>query len=147
MTATQAAQIGVFENTSDIGQPARPGSVIFNAADNSYLVAGGGANMWFTNDSFRFVWKKVSGDFALRSAIEFTGTQGNPHRKACLVVRQSLEPDSAYVDVAVHGDGLTSLQYREAAGGVAHEIQSVQKSPPPVGLLRPREKIFYFRAA
>src|SRR5258706_2777286 len=147
MTATQAAQIGVFENTSDIGQPARPGSVIFNAADNSYLVAGGGANMWFTNDSFRFVWKKVSGDFALRSAIEFASAQGNAHRKACLLVRQSLEPDSAYVDVAVHGDGLTSLQYREGAGGLTHEIQSVQKSPARVGLSRQGETFFMSSAA
>src|SRR5258708_38860284 len=147
VATTPAAQIGVFENTSDIGQPAQPGSVTFNAADNSYLVAGGGANMWFTNDSFRFVWKKVSGDFALRSAIEFAGSQGNAHKKACLLVRQSLEPDSAYVDVAVHGDGLTSLQYREASGGLTHEIQSIQKSPTRVGLTRQGETFFMSSAA
>ena len=32
------------------------------------------------------------------------------------MIRQGLEADSAYVDVALHGDGLTSLQFREGKG-------------------------------
>src|SRR5262249_31049650 len=32
--------------------------------------------------------------------------------------------DSAYVDVALHGDGLTSLQFREAKGAATHEVQA-----------------------
>ena len=32
------------------------------------------------------------------------------------MIRQSLDADSAYVDVALHGDGLTSLQFRDAQG-------------------------------
>ena len=103
--------------------------------------------MWFTNDAFRFVWKKISGDFALRSAIEWVGTQGNAHRKACLLVRQSLAADSPYVDVAVHGDGLTSLQFRETPGGMTHEIQAAQKAPMQVGLTRQGEVFFMSAAA
>ena len=45
------------------------------------------------------------------------------------MMRQSLEPDSAYVDVALHGDGLTSLQYRETKGAPTHEIQSNISAP------------------
>jgi TolB protein len=147
VSTAQAAQIGVFENTGDIGQPAKPGSVTFNPADSSYVIAGGGSNMWFTNDSFRFVWKKVSGDFALRSAIEWTTNQGNAHRKACLLVRQSLDPESAYLDIAVHGDGLTSLQFRETTGGLTHEIQSIQKAPARVSLNRQGDTFFMAGAA
>jgi WD40 repeat protein len=40
------------------------------------------------------------------------------------VIRQSLDADSPYIDAARHGDGLTSLQWREVAGDVTHEIQS-----------------------
>jgi Tol biopolymer transport system component len=81
--------------------------------------------MWFTNDAFHFVSKTISGDFLLRSGIELDWPKpgANAHRKACLMIRQSLDSDSAYVDVAIHGDGLISLQYRESKGGPTHEIQ------------------------
>jgi TolB protein len=41
-----------------------------------------------------------------------------------LMIRQSLDADSAYVDVARHGDGLTSLQFRHEKGQATHEVQS-----------------------
>src|SRR5438034_8242660 len=46
------------------------------------------------------------------------------HRKAVLMVRQTLDADSAYADVALHANGLTSLQYREEKGAATHEIQA-----------------------
>ena len=36
---------------------------------------------------------------------------------------------TAYADAALHGDGLTSLQYREAQGALTREIQSNIKGP------------------
>jgi len=133
---TFAGQIGVFEGHTDIGNPSRAGSVLHETNSASYVVAGGGANMWFTNDALHFVWTKVSGDFALNTGIEWLGKGVNAHRKACLVVRQNLTPGSAYIDVAVHGDGLTSLQFRETEGGMTREIQLPQKQPARVGLER-----------
>ena len=50
------------------------------------------------------------------------------------MVRQSLDPGSPMVDVAVHGDGLTSLQFREAQGGPTKEIQSMTAKPERVRL-------------
>ena len=61
--------------------------------------------------------------------IAFLGTGTEPHRKACLMIRQSLDADSAYVDVALHGDGLTSLQFREAKGAATHEVQANVAAP------------------
>jgi hypothetical protein len=85
--------------------------------------------MWSTNDAFHFVWKKVSGDLSLAADIRFLGQGGDPHRKACLVIRQDLTPGSAYADAALHGDGLTSLQYRESAGSRTYEIQANVSGP------------------
>ena len=85
--------------------------------------------MWFAEDAFHFVWKKVSGDVTLAADISFEGTGGDPHRKACLLIRQSLDADSAYADAAIHGDGLTSLQYRAAKGERTYEIQSAVSGP------------------
>ena len=71
----------------------------------------------------------MSGDLTLASDIHWIGTGGNPHRKACLIIRQTLDPDSPYADAALHGDGLTSLQYRETPGGLTREIQSNVSGP------------------
>jgi TolB protein len=126
--------LGIFSEQADIGNVARPGSVHFEPATGEYLIAGGGENMWLTNDAFHFVWVKMSGDLSLAADIKFMGTGGNPHRKACLIIRQSLDPDSVYADVALHGIGLTALQYRETAGDTTHEIQSDLSGPARVGI-------------
>ncbi len=137
-----AADLGPFEAQADIGKTSKAGSAGFSPANNSFLVGGGGENMWFTNDAFHFVWKRSSGDFSLEAAIEWLGAGGNAHRKACLLVRQNLSPGSAYVDVAVHGDGLTSLQFRETQDGTTHEIQAPVRRPPRVGLERQGDVFF-----
>jgi hypothetical protein len=121
--------MGIFEGNTDVGGPRRAGSAEFDTARKNYVVKGGGSNMWFSSDAFHFVWKKVSGDVSLAADISFRGEGGDPHRKACLMVRQSLDPDSAYADAALHGDGLTSLQYREAKAAPTREIQSNVKAP------------------
>ena len=139
---TLAVELGLFDGASDVGAVGKPGSTVFNAASRTYLVTGGGENMWFTNDAFHFVWRKVSGDFALQTMVEWVKSGGNAHRKACLMIRQSLSPDAAYVDVAVHGEGLTSLQFRESAGGLTHEIQANLKSPERVGIQRQGDVFF-----
>src|SRR5262244_399671 len=58
--------LGLFESHRDIGSASKPGSVSFDSTNDSYTIAGGGANMWFTNDAFHFVWKQLSGDVALK---------------------------------------------------------------------------------
>ena len=121
---SQNSAFGLFEEHVDIGDVRKPGHVKYDAAQKSYLIAGGGENMWFNNDAFHFLWKQASGDISLAADIRWIGTGGNPHRKACLLIRQSLEPDSPYADAVIHGDGLTSIQYRQVRGGPTREIQS-----------------------
>src|SRR4029077_18407033 len=99
-------------------------------------VAGSGENMWAAKDAFHFAWKKASGDLSLAADVSFVGQGKEAHRKACLMIRQSLEADAPYVDVALHGDGLTSLQFREAKGGATHEVQANIKGPVRLRLER-----------
>ena len=126
---SQDSGLALFERQGDIGAVRNAGSVEYDAAKKSYLVAGSGENMWLTNDAFHFVWKRMSGDLALAADIRWIGTGGNPHRKACLLIRQSLDPDSLYADAVVHGNGLTSLQYREERAGPTREIQAGVAEP------------------
>ena len=124
------APLGLFAEHADVGVPSTvgPGSIQFDDQTKTYTVLGGGQNMWSTSDHFQYVYKKVSGDVSITANLEFVGTSPetgtpDPHRKACLVIRQSLDSDSAYADAAKHGDGLTSLQWRDAKGAVTHEVQ------------------------
>lgn len=123
--------LGMFSGRKDIGEVSKPGTVKFDATKGTYTVGGSGANMWGNTDAFHYVWKKVAGDIALSADIRFVGdgTNSDPHRKACLMIRETLEPDSKYVDAALHGDGLTSLQFREESGGITREVQTIIKNP------------------
>jgi len=79
--------------------------------------------MWFGADEFHFVWKKMKGDFILRTRTEFIGKGAVAHRKIGWMVRPNLEPDAAYADCAQHGDGLCSLQFRRAKGGNTDQVR------------------------
>lgn len=130
------APVGIFTDSADVGTPATigKGSASYDAARKVYTVSGGGENMWATADHFHYVWKKVSGDVALEATMNFVASQpatGTPvaHRKTVLVIRQTLDADSVYADAAAHGDGLTSLQWRDTTGGATHEVQSNAVGP------------------
>jgi hypothetical protein len=120
---------GWFQGNQDVGDVRHPGSVEYDAEARAYTVTGGGANIWSTKDAFHFAWTKASGDLSLEADIAFLGRGKDPHRKACLMIRQDLSADSAYVDVALHGDGLASLQFRPAKGAATHEVQANVSAP------------------
>ena len=120
---------GIFAGQQDVGTVLHAGSMKFDPAAQTYTISASGENMWLTKDAYYFVWKKVSGDVSLGAEISFLGAGKNPHRKAVLMVRQTLDTDSPYVDIALHGVGMTSLQYREATGALTHEIEAAQTKP------------------
>jgi len=138
--------IGVFEGHGDIGTVLHRGAAEYDSAGHNYALSGSGENMWFATDAFHFVWKRASGDLSLSADVSFVGQGKNPHRKAVLMFRQSLEADSAYADVALHGDGLASLQYRDDKGTTTHEIQSNISAPVRLRLEK-RGDYFYMLLA
>jgi len=130
------APVGAFTGQNDVGITPKAGSASFDSARHEYSITGGGENMWGTQDAFHFVWRRVSGDITLTADVKLQGTGGNPHRKAGLIIRQGLAPSDPYADAMVHGDGLTSLQYREKAGETTQEVRSPLSSPQAVRLER-----------
>ena len=138
--------LGLFEGHTDIGPVLHAGAAQFDKALGTYTVSGSGENMWFAADEFHFVWKKVTGDITINADVNILGAGGNNHRKAALMIRQSLDTDSAYVDAALHGDGLTSMQAREARGAVTREVQSRVSAPSRLRLEK-RGDHFYMSVA
>jgi TolB protein len=123
------AAVGAFEARGDVGTVLHAGSVEYDTGKKSYTIAGSGENMWFKTDAFQFAWKKMSGDVGVSADISFIGTGGNAHRKAVLMIRQSLDADSVYADIARHGNGMTALQFRTEKGGLTTEVQSPNWGP------------------
>lgn len=105
-------ELGDFENHYDVGSPAIPGKASYNMEDQTYYISGSGSNIWEKNDSFSFLSKKMSGDFIIQTNLKFIGEGHEPHRKAGIMVRNSLDTNSAMIACSVHGDGLAALQYR-----------------------------------
>lgn len=124
-----AQSVGIFDKSSDVGAVAHGGSAQFNPSNNEYRLTGSGANMWGQKDAFAFLWKKASGDLSLTARIRWVGEGKNPHRKAGWMIRQSMDEDSPYADAVVHGDGLTSLQFRTAKAGQTEETKSPLSAP------------------
>ena len=139
-TALTAAGVGIFESDGAVGETPKKGSVEYNATASEYRIAGGGANIWASTDAFHFVWKRLSGDVTLTADVQFSGVGAAAHRKAVLMVRQTLEADSPYADVALHGDGLTSLQFRPTTGAITQEIRSPVTAPIRIRIERRGEQ-------
>ncbi len=119
--------LGVFAADTDVGR-AR-GSVAYDREEQTYLVAGSGENMWDVRDDFHFVWKRVSGNFMLSTRARFIGAGVEAHRKIGWTIRPSLDPGSAHVTAAWHGNGLMSLQFRRQTGAITAEEKSADSLP------------------
>jgi TolB protein len=133
------ADVGLFDTATDVGKIDLKGSSTFDADQAQYRITGSGANIWAKEDAFQFLWKKTSGDLVFSMDAAWVGEGKNAHRKACAMVRQSLDADAAYVDVAVHGDGLIELQCRKEKGGVTIGVATPIKAPAIVKLTRDGE--------
>jgi TolB protein len=131
-----SGSLGVFEGQTDIGQVKPKGMASYSSKANKYTLSAAGNDLWAAEDDFHFVWKKLSGDLVMTTDIDFPVKTGIHHRyrKAVLMFRQTLDQDSAYADVAVHGDGMAALQYRRAKGANTQDIEIKATSPRRVRL-------------
>ncbi|HDS08279.1 MAG TPA: biopolymer transporter TolR [Bacteroides sp.] len=112
---------GFFHTLTDVGSPLIPGSATYSKPDQQYLLEGSGSNIWFGEDHFTFLWKEMEGDFMIQARVRFPVKGVDPHRKTGLMIRSGLENNAPHVSCVIHGDGLTSLQYRHMKGADMEE--------------------------
>ena len=79
-------------------------------------------------DEFQFVWRKITGDFLVRTHGS-SSARGRSASQAGGIVRKWLDAESPYVDAAMHGDGLTSLQFRRRRRGRHRDDKSAVTTP------------------
>ena len=139
--------VGIFENQADIGNSFIKGSADYLPSNQQYIVSGSGYNIWADHDEFHYVYKKMKGDFILYTRAALAGWEGmDPHRKLGWMVRKSLDGKSAHINACVHGDGLTSLQFRKQLGGQTEEIKSELKNANVIQLER-KGNVYTMRVA
>lgn len=135
-TNAMPQSLGVFEEHNDVGAVLHHGSVAFDKKSGTYILSASGSNIWFKNDEFQFAWRKIKGDFILQARTNFLGKGHDPHRKLGWMVRGSLDSNSASVNATVHGDGLTSLQFRKETNVNVEEIKFDITAPDIIQLER-----------
>lgn len=132
--------IGVFKQSVDVGNPKLAGSAEYNKKTKTYTLKGSGYNIWFERDEFRYLFKKMSGDFTVTADFEFVGSGADPHRKVGWMVRESLDDDASHLSAVAHGDGLTVLQWRVKKGMAMRdpedEIFSTEKNAQTIQVAR-----------
>ncbi|HEY7887905.1 MAG TPA: hypothetical protein VIC29_06720 [Steroidobacteraceae bacterium] len=132
----QQPALGIFRGQSDISTTG--GAARYDAKRHVYAIVSSGANTWYHVDHFNYLWQRASGDLALTARISFPPRRyrhdPDPHRKGLLMFRQSLAPGSAYVDAALHGVGLTALQYRRERGADTPDIELTINAPQTIRL-------------
>jgi Tol biopolymer transport system component len=131
-----AQAVGEFTAHGDVGRVTRPGSATYDSTTGVYQLAGSGANVWAARDAFHYAWRKMKGDFILTARGQLVGKGVDAHRKFGWMVRATLDSASAYAGAVVHGDGLTSLQFRRTAGAQTEQVESPVKGADVIQLER-----------
>ncbi len=144
--ASIAQNHGAFTGAADIGNPRLKGSTKFDEFRQVYTLSGSGLNMWAKADEFHFASVKITGDFIMTTFCKFEGAGVVLHRKMGLMIREDLSSGSRYADAAIHGDGLTSLQYRPKANDETLEIKAEMTAPDVIQLERKGDTVI-MRAA
>lgn len=117
----QDKPIGIFKFNTDIGNPKIPGSSSYNESSHIYTLSGSGYNIWAERDEFHFTYNKIKGDFILTANFKLQGKGTIPHRKTGWMLRATTDDNSPYISAALHGDGLTVMQWRDFPGALTED--------------------------
>jgi hypothetical protein len=96
------------------GNPAYVGSFV-EAPVGTYTMTASGEDIWATSDELHFAYKEFSGAGAIIAKVESLQNT-DPWAKAGVMIRDTLEPDSANVAVLVTPENGVRFQYRNNAG-------------------------------
>jgi hypothetical protein len=124
----QTEKFGSFTSSADVGTFPLKGSAEFDPATAQYKIIGSGADIWGKADEFHYLWREMSGNFAVTATAKFL-TDGIGHRKASIMLRKSLDPDSPFIHLAIHGDGLSSVQFRNTKADNVNTVDFPVEGP------------------
>jgi VCBS repeat-containing protein len=120
--------------TQDIGNVGVAGSASYS--NDTFTVKGSGADIWGTDDSFRYVYRPLSGNNEIIArVVDVQNT--DPWAKAGLMIRETLAPDSPHASIYLTPGNGVAFQRRTSTGGTStHTPGSSATAPRWVRLSR-----------
>jgi regulation of enolase protein 1 (concanavalin A-like superfamily) len=113
--------------SGDVGTVGVAGSA--SEAWGVYTVAGSGSDIWGTADAFQFVQQAASGDCEITAKVTAVGNT-YPWAKAGVMIRETLNDNSAYAMAVITPSNGACLMYRTTTGGTSSSTQSTGKAAP-----------------
>ncbi len=144
------SKLGIFPYHKDIGNPTLNGSSSYDEVNQQYFLEGSGYNIWFERDEFHYLYDSLEGNFILTAQFEFVGEGTDPHRKIGWMVRSSEDEQAMHISSVLHGDGLTTLQWRTLRGAFMRDPEDeifAPKKAYQILQLERKENTFIMRAA
>ncbi|MHC4172534.1 MAG: discoidin domain-containing protein [Planctomycetota bacterium] len=103
------------------GNPA----ALVEAPVGTFTVNAAGTDIWGTSDEFRYVWKQLSGDGEIVAQV-LSVQQTDDWAKAGVMIRNTLDADSANAIAFITDSGRVGWQYRAVAAGDTVSTRSDQ---------------------
>ncbi len=98
------------------GHPAYVGSFTEGPA-GTYTMTASGEDIWNNSDQFHFAWKEVSGAASIAAKVESVENV-HPFAKAGVMIRDTLDADSANAALFITPENGVRFQFRNATGGI-----------------------------
>jgi alpha-galactosidase len=111
----------------DIGSVGFAGSA--SCCGSSFVMQGGGADIWNTADAFNFAGATLAGDSSIVTRVDEV-QDTDAWAKGGVMYRNDNTPGSMFVDLIISAGNGASLQWRSAAGGGCSSINIAGVAPP-----------------
>ncbi len=106
----------------------------------TWSICGVGNDIWDHEDTFRFVYRDVAGDF--RHTVWLTQFDASLYAKAGWMIRASTRPDAAHAFVHAFSDGRVLMAWRGADGGMTKErVLGTMGFPVGLGIERVGDRL------
>ncbi|QEC67241.1 T9SS type A sorting domain-containing protein [Panacibacter ginsenosidivorans] len=117
-------------STQDIGDVGTTGSACYNSTTGTFELKGSGADIWDTQDAFRFAYKTLVGNGDIKARVVDIDNI-NPWNKAGIMVRESLDPSSRHVFIALTSGNGVAFQRRVTTGGYSDNDNTANTNVAP----------------
>ncbi|HVR85347.1 MAG TPA: hypothetical protein VMU54_13610 [Planctomycetota bacterium] len=109
---------------TDIGAPGSAGSSTYDPATSTWVLQGGGADIWGTSDQFHYDYIPLTGDAIITAHVanltdSTGGTTEDQWSKAGVMFRDGTAAGAMYAFECFTGNNGTDFQYRNSTGGGA----------------------------
>jgi hypothetical protein len=98
----------------DIGQVGAAGST--STSNGVYTVRASGADIWGTQDEFRFVYLSLAGDGEITARVDSLSAT-NGWTKAGVMIRETLNASSKFAYTLISPSNGVDFEYRQSTGG------------------------------